>query len=730
MWRGWDQARWRIKGGVAAAAMVAAGVAGLVPTPGGVSAGPASAAPAAARAAVAATGFGSNWTVYHQNAAGSGVDPANTDLSSVTPAWTSPTLDGQIYGEPLVEDGRVIVATENNTVYALAANSGGILWQTHIATAASAAELPCGDIGPTVGITSTPVIDPGRNEVFVVADEQVGAKGASHHLVGLSLTTGTKMLDTPADPPGSIPVNQLQRPGLTLDAGRVIIGFGGNDGDCAFYHGWLAAVPESGGPMLTFEVSAPSGDSEGAIWMGGAAPLIDGAGHIWVATGNGAFSSMTSPYDYSDGVLELSANLQPTNRPLAFFAPSTWQSDNGADLDLGSSAPALLSDDLLFQAGKSQSAYLTSQSSPGGVGGQLALSPNFCGNDVDGGNAVLGLVVYSPCLNGVVRTQVQVTPGHPPALSAGSPSATGSGGPPIVAGGAVWTIDAGGGNLYGLNPDNLDVVLQGPFSLGGSIGNHFPTPTVADGLVLAPGDSAVYAFVGPAGLPPPPPSGPSFVLRPGEANDVGVGANGSVWVVGINPVPGGFGIWHWTGTAWGPVPGGAVAIAVDPQGNPWAVNSLHQIFHWTGTGWALFPGEANDVGVGANGSVWVVGINPVPGGFGIWHSAGRGWAPVAGGAVRISVDPDGNPWVVNSLHQIFRWNGRGWPMLPGSANDVGVGANGAAWVTGTDPVGGGFGIFAWTGRAWAQASGGAVRVAVDPRGNPWVVNSLHQIYSS
>jgi hypothetical protein len=81
------------------------------------------------------------------------------------------------------------------------------------------------------------------------------------------------------------------------------------------------------------------------------------------------------------------------------------------------------------------------------------------------------------------------------------------------------------------------------------------------------------------------------------------------------------------------------------------------------------------------------------------------------------------------LHQIFRWNGAGWLPLPGSGTDIGVGANGAAWVTGTDPVGGGFGIFAWTGRAWAQVPGGAIRIAVDPRGNPWVVNSAHQIYS-
>jgi hypothetical protein len=755
--------------------LVAAGVAGLVAPPPGVAGGAtpggartasaiattvadtpafAGGAPGTANATAAsvgastpgavtpaATGFGTNWPVYHQNLAGSGVDPANTDLSSVSPAWTSAILDGQIYGEPLVDGGRIVVATENNTVYALAANSGAILWHTHIATPVPASDISnagdCGSIRPTVGITSTPVIDAGRNEVFVVGNEHAGANGASHHLVGLNLVTGVKVLDQPVDPAGTSPLAQLQRPGLTLDAGRVIIGFGGNNGDCGPYNGWLVAVPEGGGPMLSFEVANPMinpGDREGAIWMGGAAPEIDGAGDIWVATGNGATSP---PFDDSDAVLKFSPSLQL----LGFFAPSDWASNNASDLDLGSAAPALMAGGLVFQAGKSQNAYVISQSARGGILPQLATQPGYCGGDADGGSAVLGNVVYHPCANGVVASQVSAT-----AITQLWQQSTGSsGGSPILAGGPtptcatppcfVWTISHENGNLYGLDPSSGNVV-QGPFSLG-PISTNFPSPTVADGLLLAaadnPGDNAqgvVHAFKGPAGLPPPPPpSGPGFRLRSGAANDVGVGANGSVWVVGVNAVPGGFGIWQWTGGGWAPVPGGAVAIAVDPRGNPWVVNSAHQIFHWTGPSWARLPGGANDVGVGANGTAWAVGTNPVPGGLGVWLWTGRGWAPVAGGAERIAVDPRGKPWVVNSFHQIFHWNGAGWSLLPGSATDVGLGASGAAWVIGTDPVGGGFGVFVWAGSGWAQVPGGAVRIAVDPRGNPWVVNSAHQIYS-
>ena len=44
-------------------------------------------------------------------------------------AWTSPALDGGVYGEPLIDDGQVLVATENDTVYDLSASTrdGGLV---------------------------------------------------------------------------------------------------------------------------------------------------------------------------------------------------------------------------------------------------------------------------------------------------------------------------------------------------------------------------------------------------------------------------------------------------------------------------------------------------------------------------------------------------------------------------------------------------------------------------
>ena len=210
----------------------------------------------------------SSWTVYHGNPQGSGVDTSGVTFSPATPAWTSPVLDGQVFGEPLESGGRVYIATENDTVYALAANTGAILWSTHVGSAVPSGDLPCGDISPQVGITGTPVIDANRGEIFAVADELVGGT-AAHFLVGFNMFTGGRELNQDVDPAGSSPPHLLQRTGLNLDNGNVVIGFGGNAGDCEPYHGWIVAVPEGGGSPLNYDTtgSTPNG-TQGAVWLG------------------------------------------------------------------------------------------------------------------------------------------------------------------------------------------------------------------------------------------------------------------------------------------------------------------------------------------------------------------------------------------------------------------------------------------------------------------------------
>ena len=202
-------------------------------------------------------------------------------------------------------------------MYALSSLTGAVIWSTHLASPVPSASLPCGDIQPSVGITGTPVIDPSRGEIFAVADELVAGQ-PRHTLVGLSTSSGKLEMSEDVDPAGALTSALLQRTGLNLDGGQVVFGFGGNYGDCSRYRGWVVSVDEAGGPPIDYGLDVGAGESQGAVWMGGAAPVVDQSGDIWVSVGNGSVTSSTHAYDYSDSVLELSSSLHL----LQFFAPT------------------------------------------------------------------------------------------------------------------------------------------------------------------------------------------------------------------------------------------------------------------------------------------------------------------------------------------------------------------------------------------------------------------------
>ena len=427
-------------------------------------------------------GGASSWTVYHANALGSGDSTTLKSIDTSKRFWTSPVLDGQLYGEPLVLSKDVYVATESDTVYALSSSTGRVIWSRHLARAVPSSLLPCGNIAPLVGITGTPIIDPSKDEVFVVADELVRGSPV-HKLVGLNATTGAIELSQDVDPPGSNPAALLQRTGLNLDGGRVVFGMAGNYGDCAAYRGRVVSVAETGSKPIYFTVDAHSGDSQGAIWMGGAAPVVDLHGDIWVSVGNGSVHSSGQPYDDSDSVLELS----PALHLIQYFAPTTWAQNNAKDLDM-STAPVLLSDGQVVLTGKSRIVYLLNGAHLGGIGRGEASVGSACGQDIDGGGAFVGSVIYLPCLSGTVAIRASASP---PSLRIMWGSANG-GGPPIVAAGLVWTIGSDG-VLYGLSRVTGAVRQHATV---GAPANHFPTSSVGNGLLLVPTADRVVAFRG------------------------------------------------------------------------------------------------------------------------------------------------------------------------------------------------------------------------------------------
>jgi outer membrane protein assembly factor BamB len=423
-----------------------------------------------------------NWTVYHGDPAGTGASSALRAVDTAHRAWTSRALNGELYGEPLVYNNRVYVTTENNYAYALSATNGRVVWSRHLAMPVPSSDLPCGNISPTVGVTGTPVIDPSRNEIYFVADELVGGS-PEHKLIGLNTTSGALELSERVDPSGSVPSALLQRTGLNLTDGRVVFGMGGNYGDCASYRGRVGSVAESGSASLFFTVDARGGDSQGAVWMGGAAPVIDAHGDVWVGTGNGSAHTSAQPYDDGDAALDLT----PTMHLKQFFAPVTWAQDNASDLDM-STAPVLLSSGQVILAGKSPRIYLLNGSHLGGIGHPERTVTGLCGGDIDGGSATVGSTVFMPCVDGPVAVRATASPVSLKVLW----KASVGGGPPIYAAGLVWTIGQNG-VLYGLNSSNGRVRQQASI---GPVANHFSTPSVGDSLLLAPAADQVVAFHG------------------------------------------------------------------------------------------------------------------------------------------------------------------------------------------------------------------------------------------
>jgi outer membrane protein assembly factor BamB len=424
-----------------------------------------------------APSFGPAWGTYHKNDQRTGVDSSGIGLSGAHPAWTSLPLDGQIYAEPLVWHDLVIVATENDTLYGLAAASGEVIWSTHVASPVPLADLACGDVDP-LGILSTPVIDPVTGHLFAVAESRGASGTIGQELVALDPVTGKVLFSESDDPPGMHAADQQQRAALLVTAGRVYVSYGGLFGDCGTYGGWVVAAPTTApGALASYRVDTPN---QGAIWAP-PGPTLDSSGDLLIATGNG---ESTTNYDFGNGVIKLSPALQV----LDSFAPADWAYDNSHDLDLGSTSPALVDGGrLVFIAGKQSEGYLLNEDHLGGIGGQSYAAP-VC--FTIGGDAVAGDDVYVSCRTGI--KDVRVNPATtPPSFTVAWSGPSAAVDPPIVADGLVWS--AGGATLYGLNPSTGAVVQQ--LALGSST-DKFVTPAVGDGVMVMAAGAFVRAFAG------------------------------------------------------------------------------------------------------------------------------------------------------------------------------------------------------------------------------------------
>jgi hypothetical protein len=169
---------------------------------------------------------------YHNDALSTGQQLAETVLtpSNVNPSdfgkLFTATLDGQVYAQPLVKTNVnitrgplqgihnvVYAATQHDSLYAIDANTGTILWQdsflqindprvttinspvptagvtTYPAVSGDNALVNTADVGPELGILATPVIDATNNRIYVVTNSQEFRNGSTPTATFTSGTT-------------------------------------------------------------------------------------------------------------------------------------------------------------------------------------------------------------------------------------------------------------------------------------------------------------------------------------------------------------------------------------------------------------------------------------------------------------------------------------------------------------------------------------------------------------
>ena len=344
---------------------------------------------------------------YHDDNYRTGWDDQETALNPSTVSGKSfgmlatVPLDDQVDAQPLVVPGVtttrgsspgqhdvVYVATENDSVYAIDASSGQMLFSQSLGTPVQT-PLGCTNNGPNVGITGTPVIDLASNVMYVIAyTTETSVPTYRIHELSLSdlsdvvppvVVAASQQLTNSQ----SISFNatyQRQRPALLEANGNVYAGFGSFcDYAANNSRGWLLGwqtgtlTPLSANELTNRLATSPNSFFLSAIWMSGYGPATDASGNVYFVTGNSDYSGNTynGVTNVNESVVKLSPDLTTM---LGIFTPSNVSYLDQGDEDFGSGGVLVLPSlpksaiPLAAAAGKDGNMYVMNQNDLGGFG--------------------------------------------------------------------------------------------------------------------------------------------------------------------------------------------------------------------------------------------------------------------------------------------------------------------------------------------------------------------------
>ena len=464
----------------------------------------------------------------HPSRDGAFVQPTLTLAKAATMALDAnfmATFNGNMWASPLYMangpngKGAFFAVTASNMVYALDETTGAVLWMHSIGMASNGTGAGCGE-GP-IGISGTPVIDAKTRTLYVAGG--VGDNVMRHEVHALNIDDGMEKT-TPAGWPvvvngmksGGTTFNQQvenQRGSLSLMNGVLYIPYGGYNGDCGGYHGWVIAI-DTTDPTKT--AAWATGGAGEAIWASGG--MASDGTNIFATTGNGRSAAHLD----SEEIVRLTGMATVDTTTGRFWA-SDYQTMDQNDADLGASSPVYFElpgatpNTLVAAVAKNGSFYVVNSKNLGGGGGAV-ITMKATNSASNGGNSVrTAMISYQTAKGRYVAFQggapicpagggggtiisILMTPGAPPKATTAFCAAGNTNTSPITTStdGMTDTIlwYMAGNKLMGADGDTGATVFNGGTGMCGNV-RRWTSPIAVKGRIVVGGDGHLCSWSAP-----------------------------------------------------------------------------------------------------------------------------------------------------------------------------------------------------------------------------------------